>query len=824
MKIALSFLLLTLMNFFAHAQSSPNVSLIANLDDYSQNGYTDCWGYTAPDGREYALLCVNHGTSIVDITENNNVREVAFIPSSGTKDIKTLGHYAYGVNENIEDYGMVIIDLSDLPNSATLVSQFTGFRSSHNIFIDENNAVLYAQNRNNTTRGDAVRVLDLSDPLHPAKITTFGIGCHDIFARGNIAYISESGNSSIGIYDLTIPATPIFIQRIPFPGNGFSHNSWLSADGSFLMTTEETTGNSIKLWDIRDSQNPEITDDYLADDGLAHNAFIKGRFAYVAHYTDGLRILDISDPFNIEEVGFYDTFPGSPTGFFSGAWGAYPFFTSGKVLISDISTGLYVVFFEGASDANTLDPKGVTDATAYSDFRSPNSIEIKWRDPEFYVSGAPLENFTIEIYRDQSHITSVADGIEQFIDTGLTDGQKYFYSLFAKDTNDSLSIANNVAAFAGGAPTPSPPTDLFFSASGADSLILHWQNPSENIDGTPMDDFAGLNLYLDEDLFATVTRTVSDTSKHDSVIIARPGQSYSVELSAIDNETPQNESALSATIHSPFILPFFDTFENQSPNNPTYWRTFDAEVNEFSFNPPSPPMAIHLDAYDNGGDIIESIPFDLSSVRRRAAIVSFWFQTVGQRAIGNTMITDSLFVEFQNSQGEWKTVRSYSGGENIRFFSKKTVYVGEEDAGLDATFFYLNFRMRFRAKSPYVATGGDFFVDDVSVGVDSSLVSVDELPSTIPHKAALFQNYPNPFNPETTIEFQLPSAQHVTFTIYNILGKRVKTLLEEKKEAGRHRVLWDGTDANGSRVSSGIYIYRMTAGTFKAANKLLLIQ
>ncbi|NIR50755.1 choice-of-anchor B family protein [candidate division KSB1 bacterium] len=817
------FVLLCVFASAVYPQGSDNVTLIANVNDYPQNGYTDCWGYTDPDGREYAILCVDHGTSIIDITENNNIREVAFIPSDGTKDFKTYRHYAYGVNENIDSFGMVIIELSDLPNSARLVKQFFGFRGSHNIFIDEANGVLYAQNRNNTTNNDAVRVLSLADPENPVEIATFGLGCHDIFARGNIAYISESNNSSVGIYDLTSTTQPTFRHRIPFPGNGFSHNAWLTDNGNFLITTEETNGHTVKLWDIRDPENPEIASEFLAADGTAHNAFIKGNFAYISHYTDGLRILDISDRFDMKEVGFYDTFPETNPGRFAGAWGVYPFFNSGKVLISDMKTGLYVVFFDDASGASALDPRPPAHAGAYSDFRTPTSVRLNWQDPESYVGGAPLTDFTIEIHRDGVPVASVAAGVETFEDHGLVDGQKYFYSLFAKDQNDSLSVANNVSAYAGGAPKPKPPLDAFFSGRGPDSLVLHWQNPNQNIDGTPLDDFAGVNVFRDGLQIAQLVRTNADTSRRDSLVVERLSQSMAFRLSSIDNESPFNESERSSAVFSPHGLPFVDTFENQDRNNPTFWSTFDAELSTRSVNPPSPNTAIHLDGWDNGGDEIESVPLDLSGgVNSEAYLVSFWFETQGQHG-PNTGPRDTMIVEFKNSLGEWREVRRYQGNVSVRFFTPVTIHVADENPGPGATFFHFDFKIRFRTAMPYIATGGDFFVDNVRVGIDSTVVSVAEAETGLPESFALFQNYPNPFNPTTVITYHLPRREYVELNLFNTRGQLIRRLVDAAQDAGTHRVVWDGRDDAGQKVPSAVYFYRLQAGDFSQARRLLVL-
>lgn len=95
---------------------------------------------------------------------------------------------------------------------------------------------------------------------------------------------------------------------------------------------------------------------------------------------------------------------------------------------------------------------------------------------------------------------------------------------------------------------------------------------------------------------------------------------------------------------------------------------------------------------------------------------------------------------------------------------------------------------------------------------------------SVPGSFALAQNYPNPFNPSTEIAFDLPAASNVELSIYNVLGQEVRTLLNASMEAGNHSVTWDGRDGRGSQVSSGVYFYRITAGSFNATKKMLLLK
>ncbi len=102
----------------------------------------------------------------------------------------------------------------------------------------------------------------------------------------------------------------------------------------------------------------------------------------------------------------------------------------------------------------------------------------------------------------------------------------------------------------------------------------------------------------------------------------------------------------------------------------------------------------------------------------------------------------------------------------------------------------------------------------------SQAVTVD-----VPYQeTTLEQNYPNPFNPSTTISFFLAKPEHVVLVIYNVQGKRVKTLLNERRGFGKHKLKWDGRNEQGSPVSSGVYYYRLKTSRQLFTKKLTLLK
>jgi len=108
---------------------------------------------------------------------------------------------------------------------------------------------------------------------------------------------------------------------------------------------------------------------------------------------------------------------------------------------------------------------------------------------------------------------------------------------------------------------------------------------------------------------------------------------------------------------------------------------------------------------------------------------------------------------------------------------------------------------------------------------DSVLTAVPpDQPSSLPQEFSLGQNYPNPFNPSTTISYTVPERSKVTLAVYNVIGQKVTTLVNEIKPVGSYSVTWDGADAAGAEVASGIYFYRLTAGEIVRTRKMLLLK
>ncbi len=324
-----------------------NVSYVGEIN-YNQS-LSDVWGYAAPDGTEYAIVGVRNGTSIVSLADPSNPTEVAFIDGASTtwRDIKVWGQTAYVTCEC--DDGLLVIDLSDLPNSAPSYEWHEAgsdfLTNCHNIYIDEfGYAYLAGCNLN---EGGMVFVDVATTPGTPI-FAGFGANeySHDVYTRGNLMYSSEINIGVFTVYDVTDKSNVINLGAQETPAT-FTHNAWLSDDSNFLFTTDEVPNAPVGSYDVSDPTDIQELDQFrpletLGEDVIPHNVHVWQDWIIVSYYSDGCIIIDGSRPNNLIEVGNFDTYLPASAGF-NGAWGAYPFLPSGLILISSIDEGLYVL-------------------------------------------------------------------------------------------------------------------------------------------------------------------------------------------------------------------------------------------------------------------------------------------------------------------------------------------------------------------------------------------------------------------------------------------------------------------------------------------------
>lgn len=342
------------LGFTAMAQT--NITFVGQLSyqELHNSNLSNLWGYADEEGNEYALVGVNGsssgpgGFSVVDLSDPADPQEIFFLegPESIWREVKVWGDHAY-ITTEAENGGLTIVDLSPLPQSNALPSTVwfdPAWDTSHSLFIDENGR-LYIHGANEGAGG--VIMYDLTnDPMSPVRVGEFDQWyVHDSFARGDTLYAAHILNGFFSIVDVSDPANPVLLGQQNTPSD-FTHNTWLDASGRYLYTTDERPDSYVASYDVSDPSDIQFMGRLRSDPGsgaVPHNTYwLPGDHVVQSYYTYGVTIYDTSDPANMVEVGHYDTSPISGGGFF-GAWGVYPFLPSGRLLVSDIEEGLFIL-------------------------------------------------------------------------------------------------------------------------------------------------------------------------------------------------------------------------------------------------------------------------------------------------------------------------------------------------------------------------------------------------------------------------------------------------------------------------------------------------
>ncbi len=310
--------------------------------------YNDVWGYTAPDGREYALVGTRIGVSVVNITDREAPYETGFFggPTSTWRDIKTFRTTMYIVNDT--EGGMQIVSLDD-PEHPRAVAAYLGIRRAHNLYVDAEQHTLYVAGSN--THNGGVIALWLSDPESPRPRYIWSERyAHDVHARGDRLYIPAINHARLEILEVGREGagtlTPLgIISNYPAAK---THAVWPTKDDRHVITVDETPGAFTRIWNVEHLPAVDEVASYRPLDSttsIPHTVFVDGDLAFLSYYTAGVRVLDITDPAAPEEVAFYDTRPGDEGPSFSGCWGVYPFFrrSPGLVVASDVERGLFVL-------------------------------------------------------------------------------------------------------------------------------------------------------------------------------------------------------------------------------------------------------------------------------------------------------------------------------------------------------------------------------------------------------------------------------------------------------------------------------------------------
>jgi choice-of-anchor B domain-containing protein len=316
---------------------------------------------------------LDNGTAFVDISDTENLVYLGKLPSatssSSWRDIKVYQNHAYIVSE-ANEHGMQVFDLTRLRNVTNIPEVFdddglySGFGNAHNVVINEDTGFAYPVG---TARDDefngGVHFVNLQDPKNPVSAGGYGANGYSHDAQvityngpdtdytGAEIFVGANENQ-VAIVNVTDKDNPIEITTFGYDNIEYTHQGWFTEDQRYYIFGDEL--DEVKLgfdsrtlvFDLSDLDNPILHTSYFGETtAIDHNGYVKGDQYFLANYRAGVRVLDISDIANktISEEGFFDTYPSSDSAGFDGVWSVYPYLASGKIIVSDIDSGLFVI-------------------------------------------------------------------------------------------------------------------------------------------------------------------------------------------------------------------------------------------------------------------------------------------------------------------------------------------------------------------------------------------------------------------------------------------------------------------------------------------------
>ena len=346
-----------------------------SLREFGSNSANDNWGWTDPETeKEYVLLGLDDGTAFIDISNPENPIFLGKLPTASTtspwRDVKVFKNHAFIVSE-AQNHGLQVFDLTKLRNvknfeifDASAILE--DFGNAHNIWINEASSFAYVLGSNLYAGGPVF--IDISDPKNPKILGGYSrerythdahvvnyIGPDPEFQGKEIFFGSNSDggeNNRIVILDVTDKLNPSKISTVDYSGPGYTHQGFLTNDHRYFFLGDELDElkfglkTQTRIFDFSSLKEPKLHFKYFSNfDAIDHNGYIVGEHFFLANYSAGLRVIDISEVQNktIFEKGFFDTYPSDNNPKFNGVWSIYPFFESGVIAISDIDSGLFLV-------------------------------------------------------------------------------------------------------------------------------------------------------------------------------------------------------------------------------------------------------------------------------------------------------------------------------------------------------------------------------------------------------------------------------------------------------------------------------------------------
>ncbi|MBW6515958.1 MAG: carboxypeptidase regulatory-like domain-containing protein, partial [Candidatus Cloacimonetes bacterium] len=337
--------------------------------------------------------------------------------------------------------------------------------------------------------------------------------------------------------------------------------------------------------------------------------------------------------------------------------------------------------------------------------------------------------------------------------------------------------------------------ELFLAGTGSLSgLVISYndQDPIENASvsllNTPLDP-----VFTDEEgLFSF------DNVSYGTYLLQIRAEGYGTlteEISIYDEE-----NYFSFSLYTPYAHDSFEDLENWITTGHWGLSSYYSYSGEYSLaDSPQGEYQANMSSYARYIPIIDLTTATNASV----AFMAKYALEAGY---------DYCYLQIMIENNNWITIGTFNGISDWthKEFSLND-YLGEE------------ITLRFFFTSDQAIEDEGIYIDDFTLFITDPVSNISDDLSTL-QQDTLFQNYPNPFNAETTISFAIIEEGQVTLDIYNIIGQRVRRLLQEELQPGLHSIIWDGKNDSKQEISSGIYFYRLQRNDSSVVKKMILLK
>ncbi len=725
----------------------------------------------------YAYLAGGHsGLRNINIKNAGQPVEEGFYETfSATTDLDRSGNYGY-ITEL--DDGMLVLDLSNISHP-TLVAQYNSPGNAVAVEVSGNYAYI--------ADGDGgLRIADISDPLNPTPIGSYDSlnYAQEVCISGTYAYVVDNIINQpdyIRAFDISNPANPIPVGEILMQ----SDIDALDASGNYLYAA--ATDQGMRVLDISDPANLVEAGYFLAP--KVFDVCVQGNYAYLASadWDGGFVTVDISDPTNPVFVSTYN----------EGGW-FHPFDVAVQgdyAYVGDPVGSEFLLFYIG-------DPANPSELGSFR--LSGDVVNLFAKDSLIYVSDGVAG---VQIVENHLYSTPAA-GIswQQQISGTAYD----LWSVYFINDSTGWTVGNEgtiLTTHNGGQSWQQQNSGItaemfgvFFIdentgwAVGREGSILHTVDGGNQWTGQS----SGTNLTL---------RSVIFVDDSQGWIVGEDG----IILHTLDGGANwQNQNSGTASYLDD--VDFFDAnlgWAVCSGDHGKILRTNDGGTNWQTLYLPTTNLIFAADFIDSNIG---------------------WVGTAGVDILKTTNGGNSWTMQYQNPLSPYDVIGS------MYFIDQNNGWAVGYDGRITSTIDGGNTWVE-KISGVHNYLTDVCFVDEHHgwvVGKEGLILQAKSAITSIgnhsisqestPDKFFLFNNYPNPFNPTTTIQYDIPQTVRVVLKIYNMLGQQVKTLVDEVQSPGQKSVIWNGTDEQGKVVSSGIYFYQFQSENNLITKKMMFLK